>query len=75
MTVRELEDLAKNDDMEKRVKIKRTVKKVNPEFQYVENLLRDKLDTKIKVKEKKIEISFTNVADLNRILEVLNVKE
>ena len=29
----------------------------------------------IKIKDRKIEISFTNVADLNRILEVLNVRE
>ena len=41
---------------------------------YVEELLKDRLDTKVKVKEKKIEISFTNVADLNRILDILNIK-
>ena len=38
-------------------------------------MLRDKLDTKVKIKERKIEISFSNVADLNRILEILDVKE
>lgn len=62
-------------DVEKKNKVeKRNIPK-NNEFKYVEDLLRDKLDTKIKVKDNKIEISFTNVADLNRILEVLNVKE
>ncbi len=45
------------------------------EYNYVEDLLRDKLDTKVKVKDKKLVISFTNTADLNRILEILNVKE
>ena len=75
MTVRQLEEISQNEDLKKKVQIKKPTKKINPEFQYVENLLRDKLDTKIKVKDKKIEISFTNVADLNRILEVLNVKE
>ena len=45
------------------------------EFTYVQDLLREKLDTKVKIKDKKIEISFTNTADLNRILEILNVKE
>lgn len=53
----------------------RMPKPKNTEYKYVEDLLREKLDTKIKVKDKKIEITFTNVADLNRILEVLNVKE
>ena len=59
----------------KKVKITRNPKTVNNDFKYVEELLREKLDTKVKIKDKKIEISFTNVADLNRILEVLNVRE
>lgn len=75
LTVRDLENLVNKEEIEKRVKIQRRAKEENPDFRYVESLLRDKLDTKIKVKDKKIEISFTNVADLNRILEVLNVKE
>lgn len=37
--------------------------------------MREKLDTKVKIKDKKIEISFNNEADLNRILEILNIKE
>ena len=69
--VRELEQESVNEV--KKVKIER--KPVNNDFKYVEELLREKLDTKVKIKDKKIEISFTNVADLNRILEVLNVRE
>ena len=46
----------------------------NTEFRYAEELLREKLDTKVKIKENKIEISFTNVADLNRILDTINIK-
>ncbi len=45
------------------------------EYTYVEDLLKEKLDAKVKIKDRKIEISFTNVADLNRILEILEVKE
>ena len=69
--VRELEQESVNEV--KKVKIER--KPVNNDFKYVEELLREKLDTKVKIKDKKIQISFTNVADLNRILEVLNVRE
>jgi len=69
--VRELEQGTENEV--KKVKIER--KSVNNDFKYVEELLREKLDTKVKIKDRKIEISFTNVADLNRILEVLNVRE
>ena len=71
--VRELEQQA--EDKAKKVKIERKVKTTNNDFKYVEELLREKLDTKVKIKDKKIEIAFTNVADLNRILEVLNVRE
>jgi len=67
-------DLEQDSEKEvKKVKIER--KTVNNDFKYVEELLREKLDTKVKIKDRKIEISFTNVADLNRILEVLNVRE
>lgn len=45
------------------------------EYKYVEELLCDKLDTKVKIKDKKLEISFVNNADLNRILEIINIKE
>ncbi len=71
--VRELEQESTNEV--KKVKIERHTSSVNNDYKYVEELLRDKLDTKVRIKDKKIEISFTNVADLNRILEVLNIKE
>ena len=73
LAVHDLEDIAQNK--EKKVKIVRKERPESNEFKYVEDMLRDKLDTKVKIKDLKIEISFTNNADLNRILEVLNVKE
>lgn len=59
---------------EKETKVRQKAKK-SSEFQYVEDMLREKLDTKVKLKDNKIEISFVNVADLNRILQILDVKE
>ena len=73
LPVREVENLTKEEHIEKKVKIERKPK--NNEFKYVEDLFRDKLDTKVRIKDKKIEISFTNTADLNRILEILDIKE
>ena len=70
--VRSLEEITNNKEVEKKKKIVKH--KVN-EYKYVEDILREKLDTKVKIKDKKIEITFTNNADLNRILEVLDVKE
>ena len=71
LTVRDIEE--KSENVPKKNQTLRKPK--NSEYQYVQDLLRDKLDTKVKIKEKKIEISFTNTADLNRILEILNIKE
>ena len=70
--VRNLEELTNDEKVEKKVKI---VKHKTNEYKYVEDMLRDKLDTKVRIKDKKIEISFTNNADLNRILEIIDMKE
>ena len=55
-------------------KAKPQTKRKNKEYAYVEEIAREKLDTKVKIKDKKIIISFVNNADLNRILEILNIK-
>ena len=75
LPVRDLEHITEDNKFERKVKIERKPKDINREYKYVEDLLRDKLDTKVKIKDKKVEIHFSNNADLNRILEILNVKE
>ena len=75
MPVRDLESLTSDSALERKVKINRKDKEDDNNYKYVEDLFREKLDTKVKIRNKKIEISFSNVADLNRILDVLNVKE
>lgn len=70
LPVRDIENMS--SETEKKVKTVKKEKKVN-EYAYVEEQLKDKLDTKVRIKEKKIEIHFTNVADLNRILEIINL--
>lgn len=72
LSVRQLEQLSSSDNIEKNVKIKR--KPVDSSLKYVEDLLREKLDAKVKIKDKKLIISYTNVDDLNRILEIMEVK-
>lgn len=73
LPVHELESLTEKTN--KKVKIERKINPRNNEFKYVEDMLRDKLDTKVKINDNKVIINFTNVADLNRILEILDVKE
>lgn len=73
LPVREIEKLAESKELPKKIKMERKSK--NTEYRHVEDMLREKLDSKVKIKENKIEISFVSVADLNRILEILDVKE
>ena len=70
MPVRELEKVSVDKPRKQAQK-----REKNNEYKYVEELLCDKLDTKVKIKDKKLEISFVNNADLNRILEIINIKE
>ena len=73
LTVHDVEELT--NEKQKKNKIERKVSTQSTEYKYVEDMLRDKLDAKVKIREKQIVINFTNVADLNRILEILDVKE
>lgn len=76
LSVRELEAMTSGETVEKKVKIARREPSNNSsDYKYVEDMLRDKLDTRVRIHDGKIEIRFTNTADLNRILDIINVKE
>lgn len=74
LAVRDIEQISDNEEIKKKIKITRHNNDANENYKYVENLLREKYDSKVKIKDKKIEISFTSTADLNRILEIMNIK-
>lgn len=74
MSVRELENLTKSTDKYERThKIRKHTNTQSNEYQYLEDELCDKLGTKVKIKSNKIEISFVNGNDLNRLLEIMNL--
>ncbi len=68
LNVRQIEEVSK--ETPKKVKQRHTEK--NKEFEELEQELVDYLGTKVKVKNKKIEISYENENDLNKILEIIN---
>ncbi len=72
VSVRKVEYQTGTEVKKNKIEKKPTEKQL--EFKYAEELLREKLDTKVCIKENKIEISFTNVADLNRILDMIHIK-
>ena len=72
LSVRDLEKLSTNTDIKKKVPTQRT-SHAN-DYSYLENDLRDFLGTRVKISNKKMEIYFENSNDLQRILEILDVK-
>ena len=72
LSVHEIENISKNEEIKKRVPITRRNK--DTDYTNIENELRDILGTKVKIDNKKINIYFENVNDLNRILEIMNIE-
>lgn len=73
ISVRELEALTKEPTIIKTNPQKPRIKEEN-EYSYLQNELSDRLGTKVVIKKNKIEISFVNGNDLNRLLEFMNIE-
>lgn len=74
LSVRELERLSQNNNLEKKHIIVKKNTLQNEIFRDFEENLEDKLGTKVSIKNKKIEIYFNNKNDLERILNILEVE-
>lgn len=72
LSVRSLEVMTSTPEVKKKLPVRRVQKSTN--YSYVENELKETLGTKVKVSDNKIEIYFENNNDLDRILEIMNVK-
>lgn len=70
LSVRNLESLI-DGSYKRRTPIIRKEKSI--EYKYVEDALKEKLDTKVSVSNSKIQISYVSKEDLNRILEILEI--
>ena len=74
-SVRKLEELTNSKDEYHRKKeiVKHKEKSKDNEYSYLESDLCEKLGTKVKIRNNKLEISFTNANDLTRILEIMHL--
>lgn len=70
LSVRNLESLVDNT-YKRKVIIKRESKPI--EYKYIEEALKEKLDTSVFVTNNKIQIKYESKEDLNRILEILEI--
>ena len=68
LNVREIEEETKKETK----KEEQHTKPRNKEYELLERELESYLGTKVKVKQKKLEINYENENDLNRILEIIN---
>ena len=73
LSVRDVENLGKNMNVKKKNPINRVSNAKDNEYNYVEKELAEYFGTKVKVSDKKIEINFSNAADLDRILEIIGI--
>ena len=73
LSVRDLELLV-SDDYKRNKPIVKSKTSINSNYQYVQDVLREKIGTTVKVNNKNIIIPFDSEKDLERILEILNVK-
>ncbi len=75
LSVRQLEDLTKSNEKFVRTHIiNKKNKPSSSEYDYIQEELCEKLGTKVRITSNKIEISFVNGNDLNRLLEIMNLQ-
>ena len=73
LSVREIEKLTSSDELSKSNKIARKKPVVSVKYTIYEGAFREKIGTKVKINNKKIEIPFDSDKDLDRILEILGI--
>ena len=73
LNVRELEEITQEPRIIKS-NPQRTRTKQDNEYSYLQNELSEQLGTKVVIKKNKLEISFVNGNDLNRLLEYMNIE-
>lgn len=75
MTSNSLEEMTQTKEYEKRNKMERRETEENRTYKYIQELLCEKLGTKVRIRGTKIEINFQDLEDFNRIMEILNISE
>ncbi len=71
----ELEEISQGKEVEKRNKMERRETEESKTYKAMQELLCEKLGTKVRIRGSKIEINFQDLADFNRIMEILNISE
>lgn len=74
ISVRELENISREDGLAKKKPVVKTKTSVSARNKVYENALKEVIGSKVSISSNKITISFNSQADLDRIMEILNVE-
>ncbi len=74
MSVRDIEKLISEENIPKKNKLNRSMETKNIRNTIYERIFQEKVGTKVKIKERKIEIPFDSDKDLERILDILGIR-
>ena len=66
--------IIEHNNQGKKNPINRVNKSSNNDYYYIERELSERFGTKVRVNGKKIEINYSNMNDLDRILDIMNIK-
>ena len=72
LSVRELESLSSNPEIKKKNPVVRKVE--DKKYDFVEDAMTDKIGNRVRIKNNKITIPFNSEKDLERILDILDIK-
>lgn len=74
LSVRDLEHIIAEENLPKKNKVYRKTDEKNIHYMIYERIMREKIGSKVKIKDHKIEIPFEREKDLERILEILGIE-
>ena len=75
LTTATIEEMTQDKSFEKRNKMERRETEENKTYKYIQEVLCEKLETKVRIRGSKIEINFQDLNDFNRIIDILKINE
>ena len=73
ISVRKLEEMLNNSNYSRQKPVNRIVRSFNAKYGYIQDILREKIGSMVKINNKSILIPFDSEKDLERILEILKI--
>ena len=74
LSVRSLEELTNSEERYPKAHKQVKTKETSNDYKYLQDELCERLGAKVRIKSNKIEISFVNGNDLNRLLEIMHIE-